>query len=286
MRIGFNEGSNWNCAGHSIMADLELCEANGFDYIELQSRCLDEELAAGIVTLEQIADWFRGHKLQVGAYNAFCFFNMNGSAEADEAKMDEFREVIRRCEILGIDTVVVVPSEDLDHPATIPEIREDAVRLLRRMLELSEKQQLKLALEFCGQPNVSIARFEDAWAIVQEVDHPRVGLVFDNYHFHAMGSSWADLEAADGKKIFVWHMNDTEDLPVAAPYNTYANRLFPGDPRGCMDFRRYVDTLRKIGYPADACAVEVFRPEYYELSQEENVRRAAESMKAFAAAYG
>ena len=82
MKIGFNEGTNQSCAGHSIMADLEYCEKYGFDFIEIQSCCLDEELAAGTVTLEGIAEWFASHSLKPGPYNAFCFFNMNGEGSS------------------------------------------------------------------------------------------------------------------------------------------------------------------------------------------------------------
>ncbi|GAA3332109.1 hypothetical protein GCM10020331_091330 [Ectobacillus funiculus] len=49
---------------------------------------------------------------------------------------------------------------------------------------------------------MTINRFEDAYAIVQEVDSPLVGVTLDQYHFHAMASEWAALEKADGKKRF------------------------------------------------------------------------------------
>ena len=285
MKIGFNEGSNWDCKDHSIMKDLEYCEKYGFDYIEIQSRCLDEELAAGTITIEQISDWLNNHNLKVNSYNALVGFNMKKTEEEKEAVLEELKEDIRRCKAFGTDIVLLVPTEDLDHPATVKEIREDAVDMLRRMLEVAEPEGIRLALEFCGQPNVSISRLEDALPIVEEVDHPLVGLVLDQYHFHAMGCGWDTLEKVDGKKIFVWHCMDTEDLPVAAPYNKYANRLWPGDPRGAMDLKRYADTLKRIGFKEGVCMVEVFRPEYYELSQEENVKQASEYMKKYIETY-
>ena len=45
------------------------------------------------------------------------------------------------------------------------------------------------------------------------------------YHFYAMGSGWDTLEKADGKKIFVWHLNGTEDLPCGAYYNNDEKRM-------------------------------------------------------------
>ena len=119
---------------------------------------------------------------------------------------------------------------------------------------------------------MSINRFEDAYEIVQEVNSPLLGVTLDQYHFHAMASGWDALEKADGKKIFIWHLNDMEDLPCGAGYNTDAKRLWPGDSKGCLDHKRYADTLRKIGFEGDCCTIEIFRPEYYELSMEENIK--------------
>ena len=41
MKIGFNEGCNRFCENHSVLEDLDLCEKYGFDYIDIQSECLD-----------------------------------------------------------------------------------------------------------------------------------------------------------------------------------------------------------------------------------------------------
>ena len=45
MKIGFNEGCNRFCENHSVLEDLDLCEKYGFDYIDIQSECLDREIA-------------------------------------------------------------------------------------------------------------------------------------------------------------------------------------------------------------------------------------------------
>ena len=44
MKIGFNEGCNRFCENHSVLEDLDLCEKYGFDYIDIQSECLDREI--------------------------------------------------------------------------------------------------------------------------------------------------------------------------------------------------------------------------------------------------
>lgn len=285
MKIGFNEGCNRFCENHSVLEDLALCEKYGFDYIDVQSECLDRELAAGKYTLEQLGDFFKSHKLKMLSYNALIFFNMKQTQAEKDAVMAQLDEIIRRCEILGCKMIVVVPSMDLPVKATVDEIKADAVAVLKEMVKKVEPHGIKLSLEFCGAPTMSVNRFEYAYDIVKAVDSPLVGVTLDQFHFNAMASGWDALEKADGKKIFVWHLNGTENMPCGAAYNTDEVRLWPGEKGDCLDHKRFADTLKKIGFEGGVCTVEVFRPDYYKLSSEENIKKAAEVTRAHVAKY-
>ena len=285
MKIGFNEGCNRFCKDHSVLEDLELCEKYGFDYIDVQSECLDRELPQGKYTLEDLGEFFRTHHLKMLSYNALIFFNMKQTQEEKDKVMAELDEIIRRCEILGCKMIVVVPSMDIPVDATLGEIRADAVAVLKEMVKKVEPHGIRLSIEFIGSPTMTINRFEDAYAIVQEVGSPLVGITLDQYHFHAMASSFEALEKADGKRIFVWHLNGMEDMPCGAKYNDDTKRLWPEEPGDCLDHKRYADILKKIGFEGDVCTMEVFRPAYYELSSEENIRTAAERTRAHVAKY-
>ena len=285
MKLGFNEGCNRFCKDHSVLKDLDYCEKAGFDYIDIQSECLNRDLEAGKYTLEELGEWFKTHNLKMSSYNALIFFNMKETQAEKDAVMAELDEIIRRCQILDCPMIVVVPSMDIKKHATLDEIKEDAVEVLKQMVEKCEPYGIKLSLEFVAHPSMTINRFDDAYEIVKAVDSPLVGLTLDQYHFHAMASDWAKLEEADGSKIFVWHLNDMENVPCGAPYNTDEKRLWPGEPAGCLDHKRYADIFKKIGIAADACIIEVFRPEYYEMDQEDNVKKAYEVTKAHVAKY-
>ncbi|MBS5144009.1 MAG: sugar phosphate isomerase/epimerase [Butyricicoccus pullicaecorum] len=285
MKIGFNEGCNRFCANHSVLEDLKLCEKYGFDYIDVQSECLDRELAAGLYTLEDLGTFFKTSHLKMLSYNALIFFNMKQTQAEKDAVMAQLDEIIRRCQILDCGMIVVVPSMNLTIPATLDEIKADAVAVLKEMVKKVEPYGIKLSIEFCGAPTMSINRFEDAYAIVSEVNHPLVGVTLDQYHFHAMASSWEALEKADGKKIFVWHLNGMENMPCGAAYNNDEKRLWPDEQGDCLDHKRYADTLKRIGFEGNVCTIEVFRPDYYKLSNEENIAKAAEVTKAHIAKY-
>ena len=285
MKIGFNEGCNRFCENHSVLEDLALCEKYGFDYIDVQSECLDRELAAGKYTLEELGEFFRSHKIKMLSYNALIFFNMKQTQEEKDAVMEQLEEIIRRCQILDCKMIVVVPSMDLKVKATVDEIKADAVAVLKEMVKKVEPYGIKLSLEFCGAPAMSINRFEYAYDIVKAVDSPLVGVTLDQFHFNAMASGWDALEKADGKKIFVWHLNGAENMPCGAAYNTDEVRLWPGEPGDSLDHKRFADTLKKIGFEGDVCTMEVFRPDDYKLSNEENIKKAAEVTRAHVAKY-
>jgi 2-keto-myo-inositol isomerase len=283
MKIGFNEATDRLCKDHTVMNDLELCEKYGFDYIDIQSECLDRDLEKGLVTLEQLGEWFATHHLKMSSYNALSWFNMKETAAEKAEVLARFDEIVRRCNILGCKMIVVVPSEDMQERGLEPtrkEIREDAVAVLKELLKKAEPHGIRLSLEFCGGPNITINRFEDAYDIVEEINSPLLGVTFDEYQFYAMASGWEAFEKADGKKIFVWHLNGAEDMPCGAPYNTNEKRLWPGDKDDCLPHKRSADTLKAIGFAGGCCTLEIFRPEYYQLTQEENIKKSAEVTRA------
>jgi 2-keto-myo-inositol isomerase len=87
-----------------------------------------------------------------------------------------------------------------------------------------------------------------------------------------MGSKLEDLKQADISKIFIVHIDDTEDFPIG--FLTDEDRVWPG--LGAIDLAAIFSTLKEKGYN-DAVSVELFRPEYYQLSAEEAIKTAKET---------
>ena len=162
---------------------------------------------------------------------------------------------------------------------SVSEIKEEAVARLRY---LSDKvgADMKISLEFCGAPNCSINQFGTAYDVVKAVDRDNVGVTVDTFHFHEMCSRLEDLRAADGKKIFAYHLNDCEDLPLGSCGDD--KRLWPGE--GVVDHAGIAAALKEIGFDG-VCTIEEFRPEYYAMSHEDNVKKAAEVTRDFVQKY-
>jgi 2-keto-myo-inositol isomerase len=267
MKIGFNQATALGCKGQSLMEDLQACEKHAFDYIEIRFDCLKDYLKEH--SLDDLAAWFKSRRLKPWAYNTLLFFNLRDAAGEKEIDR-ELDFIIRVSKAIGMKTLITVPSFDVG-PFSIAEIHSEAVSRLNYLAGKAADHDLRISLEFCGCHNCSINQFGAAWEVVKAVDRENVGITLDAFHFHAMGSNWEDLEKADGKKIFAFHLNDSENLPIGSLMD--ANRLWPGD--GCLDLKRTFKTLKKIGFDG-VCSIEEFRPEYYLLEHDENIRIAKE----------
>ena len=257
------------------MADLEMCEKYGFDYIEIRFDCVKDYLKEH--TLEELADWFKNHHLKPWAYNTLIFFNQRD--EAGEKEIDEEVDfILKVSKAIGMKMLITVPSFDVKDKS-VSEIKEEAVARLRY---LSDKvgADMKISLEFCGAPNCSINQFGIAYDVVKAVDRDNVGVTVDTFHFHEMCSRLEDLKAADGKKIFAYHLNDCEDLPLGSCGDD--KRLWPGE--GVVDHAGIAAALKEIGFDG-VCTIEEFRPEYYAMSHEDNVKKAAEVTRDFVQKY-
>ena len=276
MKTGFNEATALKCKGQSLMADLEACEKYGFDYFEMRFDCLAEYMKEH--TLEELGEWFQNHNIKPWAYNTLEFFNqLNPFQEmATDWHLDWILEV---CKAIGMKMLIAVPTFDVGLDKSVDDIKREAVERLRYMA-VKVGPDIKISLEFCGCPNCSVNQFGTAYEIVKEVDLPNVGITLDTFHFHEMGSKIEDLRKADPKKIFVYHLNDCENLPIGSCGDD--KRLWPEE--GVVDHASIAATLKEIGFDG-VCTIEEFRPEYYEMPHEENIKKAAEVTKAFVNKY-
>jgi 2-keto-myo-inositol isomerase len=276
MKIAFNEGTALKCKGQSLITDLEACEKYGFDYIEIRADCLKTYLKTG--TLEALSLWFKNHKLKPWAYNTLEFINARD--EEGEKKLDkEIDFLITVNNAIGMKMINTVASFDAGY-VSVAKIKEDSVRNLRRLADKIAPYGMSLSIEFCGLPGSSISQFGPAYDVVTSAGRPNIGITLDTFQFHAMDSHWEDLEKALGEKIFVFHLNDFEDLPIGSLQDQL--RLWPGD--GCLDQDKTFGILKKIGFDG-ICTVEAFRPSYYQLSHDDNVRTAKEKTVAVISKY-
>ena len=182
----------------------------------------------------------------------------------------ECRELAKIAEEIDCPYIVVVPGK-LPTGATEEEIIDESIEVLNELADIAEPFGVSLAFEFLGQTDCSVQTLDLAEKIVDRVGRASVGLVLDTFHFYAGNSSFEAIDKLDPSKLFIFHINDAEDLPKEQL--TDAQRLYPG--QGILPIREIKAHFDKIGYDRMA-SIEIFRPEYWEQDPFDVARKAKE----------
>ncbi|MDQ0199376.1 2-keto-myo-inositol isomerase [Neobacillus ginsengisoli] len=267
MQLCFNQATTLE--NSNLVKDLEYCEKHGYDSIEIRTMDkLPEYLKDH--SLDELVEYFQTHHIKPLAFNALVFFNNRDEAGYKEI-ISEFKQMMETGSKLGVKYVVAVPLVTKEKILK-QDIKNSCVEVLKELSDIAKPYGIKIAVEFVGHPECTVNTFGQAYDIVETVNRKNVGLVLDCFHFHAMGSKIEDLKKADGSKIFILHIDDTEDFPIG--FLTDEDRVWPGI--GAIDLNGILSALKEIGF-SDVVSVELFRPEYYKLDAEEAIKTAKET---------
>ena len=252
----------------SLVEDIGAASAAGFDCLEIWAAKLRKFFNYGGTTaeLKRLLEESKLAPYSINSIERITFRDVAGRARL----AGECEELCRVAAEIECPYVVVVPGP-LPAGAGPEAVIEESVRTLSELADIAERQGVGLAFEFLGQPGCSVQTLELADEIVRRVARASVGLVLDSFHFYAGGSTIESIEALDPARLFVFHINDAEDLPRERLEDRH--RLLPG--LGILPLTEIVGALRRIGYDKVA-SVEIFRPEYWE----RDPRRLAREAKA------
>lgn len=239
-----------------LPTDIRAAAAAGFDFVEIWAaklrRFLQENSTADLKAL------FVENGIKPLSINSIEHITFRDDAAYDQIRA-ECEELSTIAETIGCPYIVVVPGKIPSGGLSSYEVIEDSVRVLRELASIGERHGVALAFEFLGQPDCSVQTLELADEIVVKVNRRNIGLVIDSFHFYAGGSTTKMIEALNPKRLFIFHINDAEDLPRQRL--TDANRVLPG--LGILPLKEIIAAFKKIGFDANA-SVEIFRPEYWE----------------------
>lgn len=265
MYISYNEACGLGCS--TLEKDLELCEKEGFDYIEIRFDMLMRYLKTH--TVEQLAEYFSEHHLKPHAFNAFYLYP-EFLGEGDDPKRQTLLlgQFLYACQIgkkIGAHYMIVVPPF-LDEPNYVPfpgteeEKNLNCIRMLRELGPIAERYDMKLCFELVGFPRSSVRNIENAKKIVEAVDLDHVGYVLDAYNIYLYNgqNDFEAMKSVDRDKIFAVHLNSADDVPERE--RTQEKRCFAG--QGVVDTDQFLSTLKEIGYEG-MVSIETFRPQHW-----------------------
>jgi 2-keto-myo-inositol isomerase len=248
-----------------LVSDIRAASAAHFDGLEIWASKLRSFLKEN--PPEQLKALFTEHGLEPVSINSIeriTFRDEQGRAQL----LAECEELCRVARAVGCPYIVVVPSP-LPEGKTRDDTLEESAHVLEELGRTAEGYGVALAFEFLGQPRCSVQTLAEAAEIVGRVGRANVGLVIDSFHFYAGGSSIKSIDALDARKLFIFHINDAEDLPREQLEDSH--RLLPG--LGILPLGEIIQALRRINYDG-VTSVEIFRPEYWERDPSELARQA------------
>ncbi len=274
LKLGYNEAT---CKENSsVVQDLMLCEKHGYDFIELRLDMLKEYFSTH--TMVDLKDFFAKSHLKPFALNSIEDINFN-TPEQWNTLEELFVFGCTVAQNIGNPYIIVVPTMGPDMcKKSEKEVFEDSVAVLNRLADIAEPYGVKLSFEPIGDPRWCCRSLRQAWEIVQAVDRDSVGLTVDCINFY-MHDKCADLEMIrkiPKEKLFVYHVNDCEDLPFGLL--DHCHRIMPGE--GCIPISDISKAVMDVGYDGPAC-LELFRPEYWQMDAEDVIAMGAAKCKPF-----
>lgn len=263
MKIALNGATTMHA---DLETDIRAAGAAGFDLVELWASKLRSYLETH--TIAELRALLTENDVEPYSINSIehITFRTPEDYESIKAQCGELAAIAGQ---LACPYIVVVPGRLPDAGATKEQIVEESVRVLNELADIAEPYGVSLAFEFLGQVDCSVQTLDLCNEIVETVNRNSVGNVIDTFHFYAGNSTFEAIDSMRPEKLFIFHINDAEDLPKEQL--TDAQRLYPGE--GILPIAEIKQHFDKIGYDR-MVSIEIFRPEYWDEDPFEVARKA------------
>lgn len=252
MRLAINGATTMKA---DLKTDIEAASQAGFEFIEIWAQKLRKFLVEH--STADLLELLTKNNLKPYSINSIehITFRTQEDYEKIKAETHELSEIAKK---INCPYIVVVPGKKPEG-VTLAEIVEESAKVLNELADIAESHGVSLAFEFLGQADCSVQTLSLCNKIIERVGRKSVGNVLDTFHFYAGDSKFEDIDSLSADKLFIFHINDAEDLPKDEL--TDAHRLYPG--QGILPIKEIKTRLDKIGYDKVA-SIEIFRPEYWE----------------------
>lgn len=243
-----------------LETDVKATSKAGFKALDLWASKVDDYLKTHSVS--DLDSLLKSNNVKCNSISSIEFIAFRGA---------EYEKIRNRCkqlceisEAIGRTKIVVVPSptpkmEDGELNFPWEKVVDEYVAVLKDLSDIAKPRGALLSFEFLGFAWCTVRTPKGLNEIVQKVARENVGISFDSCHFYAGGGELSEIEALKAKDIFEFHLNDLEDIPKEAI--TDAKRLLPG--LGVIKIDGILSRIKNVGYDG-YCAVEIFRPEYWD----------------------
>ncbi|OAN52543.1 bifunctional sugar phosphate isomerase/epimerase/4-hydroxyphenylpyruvate dioxygenase family protein [Sphingobium sp. TCM1] len=155
---------------------------------------------------------------------------------------------------LGADRILVCSNCS---PASLGE-RERIVDDFRELGDRAAKRGILVGYEALAWGR-HVFDHRDVWSIVEQVDHPNIGIILDSYHSLSRGIPNESIRTIRGDKIVFVQLADAPLLDMDLLYWSRHFRNLPG--QGGLDVEAYVAEILRTGYEGPL-SLEIFNDRF------------------------
>lgn len=269
IRWAFNSASIMNCPWED---ELTLWQDFGWNAAEIWFSKLEPQLAKGVSFTELSRQMREAGVDPIGMCAAII---CTPSSEKDDPENLELAEVTERLDAAAamdaksltiITDGLVVDSLAAEYGRLVPK--------LRRFTEMAAERGLKLNLEFLGKNAVN-GTMGSCIELVNAVNHPSLGMLFDFCHYYVSASHIEELGLLPAEKLFLVHVNDVRHIPMEVVQNE--ERCFPGEGR--MNVVGMMNHFRNVAKYEGYFSIELYDQELWKLDPRESMQRLADSLR-------
>lgn len=233
----------------TLAEKMEAAAAIGFDGVEI----FENDLLTFEGTPKDIRHLAENLGLVITCFQPFREFE--AMPEPQRARnMDRAERKFDVMQQLGAELLLVCSNVS---PAAINDDARATADLLE-MAERAHKRGLRVGFEALAWGR-NINTWRHAWEIVQDADHPALGLIVDSFHTLALGDDIARLGVVPPDKIFFAQIADAPKLSMDLLSWSRHFRNFPG--QGGLPVADFVRDLIGAGYRGPL-SLEIFNDEF------------------------
>ena len=228
---------------------LDTAATIGFDGVEI----FENDLLTFSGSPEQVRKIAEGLGLAITVFQPFRDFEAMPEPQRSR-NMDRAERKFDVMQALGTDLILVCanvqPSAIDDDSRAVADLTEMAERAARRGLRVCFE-----ALAWSRHVN----RWGRAWKIVQQANHPALGLIVDSFHTLSLNDDFSGLAQVPAEKLFFVHLADAPrfDMDVLSWSRHFRN--FPG--QGALDVTGFTRAVLASGYRGPL-SLEIFNDEF------------------------
>jgi 4-hydroxyphenylpyruvate dioxygenase len=228
---------------------LDTAATIGFDGVEI----FENDLLTFGGSPEEVRRIAEGLGLAITIYQPFRDFEAMPDPQR-KRNLDRAERKFDVMQALGTDLVLVCSNVQA---AAIGDDSRAAADLAE-MTERAARRGLRVGFEGLAWAR-HINRWGHAWKIVQQVNHPALGLIVDSFHTLCLDDDYAGIAEVPAGKLFFVQLADAPRLAMDVLSWSRHHRNFPG--QGALDVTGFLRAVLASGY-SGPLSLEIFNDDF------------------------